>query len=694
MNSIKVPVRRLTEACDRPQTGTLQVQRVSMTTPGASASIGNSLIGLIGAGIGVAAAGMIADLPPGMISSGEAIVRRLVRADVPGIHGYVEGAVAAVWTAAKADNIPIREMVRHAAALPSLMDRDRLADDELAVALAEAQAIHRHGGVPRIVADRLADGLVARWEAGGLLVAAGLNAAVTDILLEGLFLGLLSGPRTLVATRACLGELAETLRSRVDADGASPAGGPMPDATYVSEARRDVSGLVEAARHIGTATGLAQAALEALVRAGHERGLRDSEILRGMDDAVVDMLELMGDVAAAASEVGDDGVLETCLAAALESLRRGMFSEARRHLDDAARHGERSAVAGVRNERRSAPGRILILQARLGELRGDWLDAADAYDAAARIHDPVDRLGCWRLLIRKAAAQVRHGAGCNDVNALHDAVETHTIAGRMVTESAAPLEWAEANAALGEALLLLGELEGKPERYLAAALHFRPALEVFSREKASEPWAKAQLGLADALRGQGSFQGDVVILGEAVFAYRAALGVLSKERALREWLRAEVRYGSTLVRLGEESGEEARIAEALSPLRTAISILSDEPRTAMLTEAEAALGRALAALAAGDLDVQRLEQAAALLQGALRGGARHLAIRELAGLEATLGDVLWALGEDKGDDDRLLAAAEAKFAALARFEKLHELSAADTVREDLTALDRRLARAG
>ncbi|MEW5962642.1 MAG: hypothetical protein AB1749_03685 [Pseudomonadota bacterium] len=663
-----------------------------MTTP--ESSIETSLIGLIGAGIGVAATGMMADLPSGMISNGEAIVRRLVRADVPGIQSYVEGAVAAVWTAAKADSVPTREIARHAAALPALMDRDRLADDELAVALAEAQAIHRHGGIPRIVADRLADGLVACWEAGGLLAAAGLDAAVTDILLEGLFLGLLAGPRTLVATRACLGELAETLRGSIDAEGASRAGAPMPDAHYVSEVRRDVSGLVEAARHIATATGLADTALEALVRAGHERGLRDSEILRGMDDAVVDMLELMGDVAAAASDVGEDGELEQRLNAALEALRRGAFPETRRHLDDAARHAESNAVAGDRNERRSAAGRIRILQARLGELRGAWHDAADAYAAAVRAHDQADRLGCWRLLVRKAAALVRLGASCNDINALLDAVETHTSAGRMVTETAAPLEWAEANAALGEALLLLGELEGKPERYLAAALHFRPALEVFSREKAREPWAKAQLGLADALRGQGSFQGDVVILGEALFAYRAALGVLSKERTPREWLRAQVRYGSTLVRLGEESGEEARIAEALSPLRTALAILSDEPRTALLTEAEAALGRALAALAAGELDTQRLEQAAALLQGALRGGARHLAVRELAGIEATLGDVLWALGENKGDDDRLLAAAEAKFAALARFERLHELSAADAVREDLTALDRRLARAG
>lgn len=661
-----------------------------MTTP--EAAFENALIALMGAGIGVAASGMMSELPRGMIASGEAIVRRLVHADVPGIQSYVESVAAAVWTAAKADQIPIREIARHAAALPALMDCDRLADDELVVALAEAQAIHRHGGIPRVVADRLADGLVARWEAGGLLSAAGLDSAISDILLEGLFLGLLSQPRTLVACRASLAELTAALRLKSVAEAPS-LGASVPDPLYVAEARRDVSGLVAAARHVATATGLVDTALEALVRAGHERGLRDSEILQGLEDQAVDMLELMGDVAAAADDVGSDDELERRLASALQALRRGALSEARASLEAAARHAGNRGLVDAGRERRSSAGRIRILQARLGELRGAWHDAAEGYDAAARAHDPCDRLGCWRLLVRKAGALVRLGQCCGDINALLEAVEIHTKAGRMVSETAAPLEWAAANAALGAALLRLGELEDKPERYLAAALHFRPALEVFSREKASEPWAKTQLGLADALRGQGSFQGDVVVLGEAVFAYRAALGVLSQERTPREWLRAKVRYAATLVRLGEEAGDRSRIAEALPALRSALAILSEEPRTALLTEAEAALGRGLAALAADELDIPRLEQAASLLQGALRGGAHHLAHRELAGIEATLGDVLWALGESSGDDDRLLAAAEVKFAALARFEKLHEHSAAETVREELTQLDRRLAKA-
>lgn len=661
-----------------------------MTTP--EAAFENALIALIGAGIGVAASGMMAGLPRGTIASGEAIVRRLVRADIPGIQSYVEGVAAAVWTAAKADQISVREIARHAAALPALMDRDRLADDELVVALAEAQAIHRHGGIPRVVADRLADGLVARWQADGLLDAAGLDGAISDILLEGLFLGLLSQPRTLVACRASLAELTATLRKRSDAEGASPEAS-VPDSRFVTEARRDVSGLVAAARHVAVATGLADSALEALVRAGHERGLRDSEILQGLEERAVDMLELMGDVAAAADDVGGDDELEHRLATALEALRRGALLEARAGLEAAARHAANRAVPGAGSERRSSAGRICILQARLGELRGAWHDAAYGYDAAARAQDPQDRLGCWRLLVRKAGALVRLGECCGDINALLEAVEIHTKAGRMVSETAAPLEWAAANAALGTALLRLGELEDKPERYLAAALHFRPALEVFSREKASEAWAKTQLGLADALKGQGSFQGDVVVLGEAVFSYRAALGVLSQERTPREWLQAKVHYGATLVRLGEEAGDSSRIAEALPPLRSALAILSDEPRTALLTEAEAALGRALAALAAVELDVGRLEQAASLLQGALRGGAHHLSRRDLAAIEATLGDVLWALGESSGDDDRLLAAAEVKFAALARFEKLQELSAAETVRAELTQLDRRLAKA-
>ena len=658
-----------------------------------SGAIESSLVGLIGAGLAVLAEGCGIEVTESQVHDGAGLVAFLAVRDGTAMASCVERTASQVWRAVRSERLHAREMSASLDALKCLLAAERIDDQNVAVAIAEAQAIRRHGGVPRIVAQRLAADIVSRAEAGGSQARSGVQAGVAERLLQSLFTGLLAEPRVLISNRAHIAQwgrrasAGNVVIADIGTSTARRASGP----SGADPAQAEGAGLLAAARRICEATGLPQEALKAIIAASFARGLKDSEILHRLEEQVVDALELMGEVAEASRDVGSDDDLEALLGSVLGLLRAGDFAEANRLLGEATRHLEQSVhrdrgADGARTMARAC--RLRILGARIDEFRGAWLSAAYGWESAARALPHDDRIGRWKLMVSRAIALYRQGEATGDVNALLEAVGVFAQAGRLVAERDCPIEWAKAHVALGQTLLVLGRLEDKPERFLAAALHFKPAVDVLSRERCLDHWASAQVGLADALRCQGSCQGDVVVLEEAAFAYRAALGVMSKERSARDWLRATVHLGETLVRIGEEAGERACLEDALAPLRTALSVLADEPASVLSTTAQAALGRALASLASETLDAHQLGQAAELIQGALRSGRGVFRPGELARLESRLGDVLWALATGSSDEEQLLAAAEQKFSALERLEALAESGEADAVRADLAALDR------
>ncbi len=391
--------------------------------------------------------------------------------------------------------------------------------------------------------------------------------------------------------------------------------------------------------------------LTALVSAERAKGVADRTIAVGLENLAYACQELLGDLKEHIGATGDDvlrGQFETFqglllsgdLAIAAEMLASAEDAWAQRPYNVDSASGNIAAAA------------VRKIRARLNDLRGNWQEAACDYAIARRFCSSYDVKGRWLLMMRQAAALTRHGVMTDDVKSLFDAAQIHAEAGGLLQEHDAPIEWATANVNLGNLLLTLAEREGRPERYLAAGLHFKPAVDVFSREGATEDWALAQLGLAHALKGQGEFQGDPVILEDAAFAYKAALGMLHAGRSPDEWAAAKIGLGVSLVRIAEEADEPGLMDEAIAALKAALATM----RQADTKTVEAALGRAYVVLAAEKDDVNILNDAVEQLQRALEPNGPGLKGADAALLLRHLGSSLWALGEASGDSARLQSA--------------------------------------
>jgi ATP-dependent Clp protease adapter protein ClpS/tetratricopeptide (TPR) repeat protein len=96
------------------------------------------------------------------------------------------------------------------------------------------------------------------------------------------------------------------------------------------------------------------------------------------------------------------------------------------------------------------------------------------------------------------------------------------------SRQAAPLAWAAARTALGNALFARGgaELDGALIEEAVAA--HRVALEECTRERAPLDWARIQQALGVALHMLGNLRRDPARIEEAIVAFRAALGETSR----------------------------------------------------------------------------------------------------------------------------------------------------------------------
>lgn len=386
------------------------------------------------------------------------------------------------------------------------------------------------------------------------------------------------------------------------------------------------------AADIATATGMSDDLVALLVERIRATRACEHDITDELPEAVAEALETIGAIEAMRDLVGDEDTLDVRLGEIAEHLRRGDFAAARAMLAIVAGGVERSTIP----QRQRLIRELKAAMAAVEALVGNWREASRRYAEAAEAWPREDRLTRWRLKRAEGsalAAGARTDPQAPRVAGLCRAAQVLAAAGGLVSEQDCPGEWAEANLHLGRLLLELADLECRPERYLAAALHFKPAIEVFAREGTSEPWARAQLALGHALRGQASFQRDIVTLKDAAFAYRATLGVVTRATDSRRWLEARAALAEVLSQIGAESGDVGAIHEATEivlplvdgaidrasrggalahiayarTMRTLVELGGeDAAAAALLRDAQRAL---LTALAAPDGHLTRLERA-------------------------------------------------------------------------------------
>jgi hypothetical protein len=93
---------------------------------------------------------------------------------------------------------------------------------------------------------------------------------------------------------------------------------------------------------------------------------------------------------------------------------------------------------------------------------------------------------------------------------------------------------------------------------------YRLALQELTRERVPLQWAEAQMNLGNALARLGEREATTARLEEAVSSFRLALLEWTRERVPLQWAQTQMSLGVALSVLGERETGTARLVEAVT----------------------------------------------------------------------------------------------------------------------------------
>jgi tetratricopeptide (TPR) repeat protein len=130
-----------------------------------------------------------------------------------------------------------------------------------------------------------------------------------------------------------------------------------------------------------------------------------------------------------------------------------------------------------------------------------------------------------------------------------------------------PLDWANSQNNLGNALATIGARESDTTKLEEAVAAYREALDERTRERVPLDWAATQNNLGHALEQLGERESGTAKLEEAVTAYRDALKEMTRERVPLQWVEVQSNLGDALATLGERESGTAKLEEAVVAYR-------------------------------------------------------------------------------------------------------------------------------
>jgi len=145
-----------------------------------------------------------------------------------------------------------------------------------------------------------------------------------------------------------------------------------------------------------------------------------------------------------------------------------------------------------------------------------------------------------------------------------------------LTRDREPLQWAQAQFDLGNALSALGLREIGTAHLEEAVAAYREGLKEGTRDRVPIDWAATENNLGRSLIFLSMRESGTVQLEEAVAAFREALKERTRERKLRDWVVTENNLGHALTALGIRETGTGRLEEAAAALSDTLKDLSRE----------------------------------------------------------------------------------------------------------------------
>lgn len=250
---------------------------------------------------------------------------------------------------------------------------------------------------------------------------------------------------------------------------------------------------------------------------------------------------------------------------------------------------------------------------------GQFEQSVGLYDKAlaeSEISDVVK----GQVLSAKANALLELGWSSRQEKPLNDAIATFGMALELLTKDNAPVEWARANAKLGDVYRSLGYgMYNKNEQKTGAQLYaksisaFQSALTVLNKEENLEEWAIAQRALGQALTNSDTFlaiagtPSNASSLSKAVAAFNAATEFYTKDTAPSDWAGLQFQLGDVYTTLHQrQGGVGVWLPKAVDAHRRVLEVLTEEINPSVWAQVHYFIGNSLAELGALNKDSEML----------------------------------------------------------------------------------------
>ena len=281
----------------------------------------------------------------------------------------------------------------------------------------------------------------------------------------------------------------------------------------------------------------------------HKRLLERVQLLNAADPQVAELRDAASAAIEAAEYDQADALLADAEAAELKAMRRLQAALEERAL----------SAAAIRTQR-----------GELARTKLDYRMAASHFSAATELvpagHDDMRT----DYLLRQASALNGQGTEFGDNAALQQAIAVLHKALKLRPREEAPLDWAEIQIELGQALRELGERETGTTRLEEAITAFREAFKEYKRPRVPLKWAETQTRLGIALTVLGARQAEKRQIEIAISAFRLALEEQPRGRVPLDWALTQSSLGIALVLLGGRETGTARLEEAIAAFRAAL----------------------------------------------------------------------------------------------------------------------------
>jgi len=255
---------------------------------------------------------------------------------------------------------------------------------------------------------------------------------------------------------------------------------------------------------------------------------------------------------------------------------------------------------------------------------------ASRYFASAITLSPHDNYELrWKLIRHQIESLVWHGQENGELTAIDNAIKICSSAVTVLHQPNCAAYHMDAQAVLGQILILDGEYHLPAERYSAASKHLRIALTYYEQNGPKQAVFKARFGLAQALSGLGQRTSDQTCIEEAIQLYKDLLQSDAANFGFQGHITTCL--GLALAHLHQQTKNADTQKASSHTLRSGLRLLEDTPpsrRNILLQgRANAALAHQLASESQQDAALN--QEASALFRLALSNlqecGAVHAA---------------------------------------------------------------------